>query len=74
MKILNGVLNEELDRLNKLKKNYEKQIAKLPKEALSKKISKGIYTITLIIGKKKRKYLNTSENYLEKNSKTCLLK
>jgi len=37
MKILNGVLNEELDRLNKLKKNYEKQIAKLPKGSLIKK-------------------------------------
>jgi len=41
MKILNGVLNEELDRLNKLKKNYEKQIAKLPKGSLIKKNIKG---------------------------------
>jgi len=41
MKILNGVLNEELDRLNKLKKNYEKQIAKLPKGSLIRKNIKG---------------------------------
>lgn len=41
MKILNGVLNEELDRLNKLKKNYEKQIAKLPKGSLIRKNVKG---------------------------------
>jgi len=41
MKILNSVLNEELDRLNKLKKNYEKQIAKLPKGCLIKKNIKG---------------------------------
>ena len=41
MKILNGVLIEELDRLNKLKKNYEKQIAKLPKGSLIRKNIKG---------------------------------
>jgi len=41
MKILNSVLNEELDRLNQLKKNYEKQIAKLPKGSLIKKNIKG---------------------------------
>jgi len=41
MKILNGVLNEELDRLNQLKKNYEKQIAKLPKGSLIRKNIKG---------------------------------
>ena len=41
MKILNGVLNEELDRLNKLKENYEKQIAKLPKGSLIRKNIKG---------------------------------
>ncbi len=41
MKILNGVLNEELDRLNKLKKNYEKQIAKFPKGSLIRKNIKG---------------------------------
>jgi len=41
MKILNGVLNEELYRLNKLKRNYEKQIAKLPKGSLIKKNIKG---------------------------------
>ena len=41
MKILNGVLNEELDRLNKLKKNYEKQITKLPKGSLIRKNIKG---------------------------------
>ena len=41
MKILNSVLNEELDRLNKLKKNYEKQITKLPKGSLIKKNIKG---------------------------------
>jgi len=41
MKILNSVLNEELDRLNKLKKNYEKQIAKLPKGSLIEKNIKG---------------------------------
>ena len=41
MKILNSVLNEELDRLNKLKKNYEKQIAKLPKGSLIRKNIKG---------------------------------
>lgn len=41
MKILNGVLNEELDRLNKLKKNYGKQIAKLPKGSLIRKNIKG---------------------------------
>lgn len=44
MKILNGVLNEELDRLNKLKKNYEKQIAKFPKGSLIRKnIKENIY-------------------------------
>jgi len=41
MKILNSVLNEELDRLNKLKRNYEKQIAKLPKGSLIRKNIKG---------------------------------
>ena len=41
MKILNGVLNEELDRLNQLKKNYEKQIVKLPKGSLIRKNVKG---------------------------------
>ena len=41
MKILNGVLKEELDRLNQLKKNYEKQIAKLPKGSLIRKNIKG---------------------------------
>lgn len=41
MKISNSVLNEELDRLNKLKKNYEKQIAKLPKGSLIRKNIKG---------------------------------
>ncbi|GAI61839.1 unnamed protein product, partial [marine sediment metagenome] len=32
------------------------KLQNFPKEALSEKISKGTYTITLIIGKKKRKY------------------
>lgn len=41
MKILNGVLSEELDRLNQLKKNYEKRIAKLPKGSLIRKNVKG---------------------------------
>jgi len=41
MKILNSMLSEELDRLNKLSKNYEKQIAKLPKGSLIKKNIKG---------------------------------
>jgi len=41
MKILNGVLNEELDRINQLKKNYEKQIAKLPNGSLIRKNIKG---------------------------------
>lgn len=41
MKILNGVLNEELDRLNQLKKNYEIQIVKLPKGSLIRKNVKG---------------------------------
>ena len=41
MKILNGVLNEELDRLNQLKKNYEIQIVKLPKGSLIRKNIKG---------------------------------
>lgn len=74
MKILNGVLNEELDRLNKLKKNYEKQIAKLPKGSLIRKNIKGnIYyylnyrqekkKIFRYIGKLPRKEL---ENLLDK--------
>jgi len=41
MKILNSVLNEELDRLNKLKKNYDIQISKLPKGSLIRKNIKG---------------------------------
>ena len=41
MKILKSVLSEELDRLNKLKKNYEKQIAELPKGSLIRKSVKG---------------------------------
>ena len=55
MKILNGVLNEELDRLNKLKKNYEKQIAKLPKGSLIRKNIKGnmYYYLNYRQGKKK---------------------
>ena len=74
MKILNGVLNEELDRLNKLKKNYEKQIAKLPKGSLIRKnIKRNIYyylnyrqekkKIFRYIGKLPRKEL---ENLLDK--------
>lgn len=74
MKILNSVLNEELDRLNKLKKNYEKQIAKLPKGSLIRKNIKGnIYyylnyrqekkKIFKYIGKLPRKEL---ENLLDK--------
>lgn len=74
MKILNSVLNEELDRLNKLKKNYEKQIAKLPKGSLIRKNIKGnIYyylnyrqekkKIFRYIGKLPRKEL---ENLLDK--------
>ena len=74
MKILNSVLNEELDRLNKLKKNYEKQIAKLPKGSLIRKNIKGnIYyylnyrqekkKIFKYIGKLSRKEL---ENLLDK--------
>jgi len=74
MKILNSVLNEELDRLNKLKKNYEKQIAKLPKGSLIRKNIKGnIYyylnyrqekkKIFKYIGKLARKKL---ENLLDK--------
>jgi len=74
MKILNGVLNEELDRLNKLKRNYEKQIAKLPKGSLIRKNIKGnIYyylnyrqekkNIFRYIGKLPRKEL---ENLLDK--------
>jgi len=41
MKMLNGVLNEELDRLNQLKKNYKIQIVKLPKGSLIRKNIKG---------------------------------
>lgn len=41
MEILNGVLKEELDRLRKLKKSYEKKIAKLPKGCLIRKKIKG---------------------------------
>lgn len=74
MKILNSVLNEELDRLNKLKKNYEKQIAKLPKGSLIRKnIKENIYyylnyrqekkKIFKYIGKLPRKEL---ENLLDK--------
>jgi len=37
MKILNGVLNEELDRLNKLKRTMKNKLQNFPKEALSKK-------------------------------------
>jgi len=41
MKILNGILQEELERLNKLGKNYELAIAKLPKGSLIKKNIRG---------------------------------
>jgi len=37
MKILNGVLNEELDRLNKLKRTMKNKLQNFLKEALSKK-------------------------------------
>jgi len=55
MKILNGVLNEELDRLNQLKKNYEIQIVKLPKGSLIRKNIKGnmYYYLNYRQGKKK---------------------
>ena len=55
MKILNGVLNEELDRLNQLKKNYEIQIVKLPKGSLIRKNVKGniYYYLNYRQGKKK---------------------
>lgn len=41
MEILNGVLKEELERLNKLRKSYEEKIAELPKGSLIKKNIKG---------------------------------
>ena len=41
MEILNGVLKEELERLKKLKKQYEQKISKLPKGCLIKKKIKG---------------------------------
>jgi hypothetical protein len=55
MKILNSVLSEELDRLNKLKKNYEKQIAKLPKGSLVRKNIKGNIYYYLNYRQKKKK-------------------
>ncbi len=80
MKILNSVLNEELDRLNKLKKNYEKQIAKLPKGSLIRKNIKGnIYyylnyrqekkKIFKYIGKLSRKELENLLDKIEKRRK-----
>ncbi len=80
MKILNSVLNEELDRLNKLKKNYEKQIAKLPKGSLIRKNIKGnIYyylnyrqekkKIFKYIGKLSRKELENLLDKIEKRKK-----
>ncbi len=41
MKVLNGILKEELRRLKELKCNYEKEISKLPKGCLIKKNIKG---------------------------------
>jgi len=41
MKILNDILQEEIDRLIQLKKAYESEIAKLPKGSLIKKNIKG---------------------------------
>lgn len=44
MKILQGILKEELERLQKLHKHYIKEIAKLPKGCLiRKKIGHNIY-------------------------------
>lgn len=74
MKILSNILKEELDRLIKLKKNYKKQISKLPKGALIRKKIKGhIYyylgyrsgkkVVFKYIGKLARKEL---ENLLDK--------
>ncbi|MCK5767108.1 MAG: hypothetical protein KAH35_01865 [Candidatus Atribacteria bacterium] len=80
MKILNSVLSEELDRLNKLKKNYEKQIAKLPKGSLIRKNIKGnIYyylnyrqekkKIFKYIGKLSKKKLENLLDKIEKRRK-----
>lgn len=41
MEILNGILKEELERLKKLKKSYERKISKLPKGSLVRKEIKG---------------------------------
>ena len=44
MEVLDGILKEELNRLNKLKKEYEDKLKKLPKGSLIKKeIKKNIY-------------------------------
>jgi len=41
LEILNGVLNEELERLKKLEKSYAEKIAQLPRGSLIKKNIKG---------------------------------
>jgi hypothetical protein len=41
MEILNGILKEELSRLENLKKSYESKLSKFPKGSLIKKEIKG---------------------------------
>jgi hypothetical protein len=44
MEVLNGILKEELNRLRKLKKNYENKLKKIPKGSLIRKeIKRNIY-------------------------------
>jgi len=60
MKVLKGILKEELMRLKELKRNYEKEISKLPKGCLIKKKIKGhiYYYLNFREGQKKHfKYL-----------------
>lgn len=85
MEILNGVLKEELERLKKLEKSYEKKIAELPRGSLIKKNIKGnIYHylnyrkgkkgVFTYVGKLKKGELDNMEKKIAERRKLVKLK
>jgi len=52
MKVIKSVLEEELANSLAMQKDYEKELAKLPKGSLIKKMSKGTCTIIWLFEKK----------------------
>ena len=54
MKVLKGVLNEELARLKAVEKSYLRELAKLPKGSIQKKRIKGVLYVYLAFRKGER--------------------